>query len=258
MQLLVSVASAADASEAMAGGADIIDTKDPSAGPLGPVTLGVFHDVRRLCAGRLVSAALGDPADTAEAKRRAAAFASAGAGLVKVGFGQTRSAGQIAALLTAALTGTRARAGDGTRPATRVIAVCYVDAPAAGVSPQQMLSVAKGCGASGVLLDTADKAGPGLCALMSRAAVREWLAAAAGAGLLSALAGRLTIDDVGALAELPVEVVGIRGAACEAGRLGRVSAERVRALRRAGAEAPAHARGIHDNQACSRWNDLRL
>ena len=34
MQLLVSVASAADASEAMAGGADIIDTKDPSAGPL--------------------------------------------------------------------------------------------------------------------------------------------------------------------------------------------------------------------------------
>jgi uncharacterized protein (UPF0264 family) len=242
MQLLVSVASAVDAVEAVRGGADIIDTKDPSAGPLGPVTLGVFHDVRRLCAGRLVSAALGDPADTAEAKRRAAAFASAGAGLVKVGFGQTRSAGQIAALLTAALAGTRARAGDGTWPATRVIAVCYVDAPAAGVSPQQMLSVAKGCGASGVLLDTADKAGPGLCALMSRAALREWLAAAAGAGLLSALAGRLTIDDVGALAELPVEVVGVRGAACNDGRLGRVSADKVRALQNAGVRAQAHVR----------------
>jgi uncharacterized protein (UPF0264 family) len=242
MQLLVSVASAADAAEAMAGGADIIDTKDPSAGPLGSVTLDAFHDVLCVCAGRLVSAALGDPADTAEAKGRATAFAAAGADLVKVGFGHAKGTGQISALLTSALEGATARTADVRRPATRVIAVCYVDAPAADVSPHQMLSVAKACGAAGVLLDTADKAGPGLCRIISRAALQEWLAAAADARLLSALAGRLTIDDVGALAELPVEIVGVRGAACDGGRLGRVSAGKVRALQTAGARAPAHFR----------------
>ena len=212
---------------------------------IGPVTLDVFHDVRRLCAGRLVSAALGDPAGAAPAKGRAAAFAAAGSDLVKVGFGAVQSADQIAALLTSAVEGANGRRADETRAATRVIAVCYVDAPAAGVSPQQMLSVAKACGAAGVLLDTSDKAGPGLRRIMSHAALREWLAAAADAELLSALAGRLTIDDVGALAELPVEVVGVRGAACDDGRMGRVSAERVRALRRAAAEAPAHTGRIY-------------
>jgi hypothetical protein len=206
------------------------------------VTLDLFKDVLGVCAGRLVSAALGDPADTAEAKRRAAAFAAAGADLVKVGFGQARSTGQISALLTSAMEGATARTADVRRPATRVIAVCYVDAPAAGVSPHQMLSVASACGAAGVLLDTVNKAGPGLCRIMSRAALQHWLAAAADAGLLAALAGRLTLDEIGALAELPVEVVGVRGAACDAGRLGRVSADRVRALQKAGARAPAHIR----------------
>jgi uncharacterized protein (UPF0264 family) len=120
-----------------------------------------------------------------------------------------------------------------------VIAVCYVDAPSAGVPPHQMIALAKACGAGGVLLDTADKAGPGLCGLMSRAALHEWLAAAADAGLLAALAGRLTLDDVAALSELPVAVVGVRGAACDAGRLGRVQADKVRALRHAISRLPS-------------------
>ena len=51
------------------------------------------------------------------------------------------------------------------------------------------------------------------------------------AGLFVALAGQLTADDLPFVRDAGADIAGVRGAACDGGRNGHVSAERVRALR---------------------------
>ena len=54
MRLLVSVASAPEAAEAIAGGADIIDAKDPLTGAIGAVSSHVLSAIHAAVAGREV------------------------------------------------------------------------------------------------------------------------------------------------------------------------------------------------------------
>ena len=81
-----------------------------------------------------------------------------------------------------------------------------------------------------MLVDTADKCGPGLLDLWSIAALEAWVSEAHSSGLTAAAAGKLRLDDLAAVAETGADVAGVRGAACVGGRVGRVSSERVRAL----------------------------
>jgi uncharacterized protein (UPF0264 family) len=82
-----------------------------------------------------------------------------------------------------------------------------------------------------LLLDTSDKSGPGLRELMTAVALARWVARAHEAGLLVALAGKLTADDLAFVRDAGADIAGVRGAACEGGRTGRVSSERVALLR---------------------------
>ena len=70
--LLVSVRSAAEAEAALAGGAALIDVKEPARGALGRADDAVIADVVRAVAGRApVSAALGELRDGARRYRPA-------------------------------------------------------------------------------------------------------------------------------------------------------------------------------------------
>jgi uncharacterized protein (UPF0264 family) len=229
MNLLVSVSSAEEASAALAGGADIIDAKNPLAGPLGPVTADVLGEIHTAVGGlRPVTAALGDVAREEEAEGAAVRFCSAGAVLVKIGFAGISDPGRIEALTNAAVRGARA-GGSGT---SGVVAVAYADADRVGSLPaSRFVDLAARAGASGLLLDTADKAGPGLRGLISPAALKAWVGLAHDAGLLVALAGKLGPDDLAFVRDAGADIVGVRGAACDSGRTGRVSADRVAALR---------------------------
>jgi uncharacterized protein (UPF0264 family) len=82
-----------------------------------------------------------------------------------------------------------------------------------------------------VLIDTADKEGPGLRALIAPSVLAAWVAEAHDARLIVALAGRLTADDLPFVRDAGGDIAGVRGAACEHGRTGRVTADRVRLLR---------------------------
>jgi uncharacterized protein (UPF0264 family) len=82
------------------------------------------------------------------------------------------------------------------------------------------------------LVDTFDKAGPGLLQLIDATVLRRWVDEAHTHGLAIALAGKLTPADVVAAVSLGVDVVGVRSAVCDGGRLGRVDPARVRALGR--------------------------
>jgi uncharacterized protein (UPF0264 family) len=221
MQLLVSVANAADARAAVEGGADIIDGKDPSTGPLGAVTSQVFSTIVRAVDGAApLSAALGDTSGEREAASRAAAFVAVGAAFVKIGFDPAASVSSIQRLLTAVQ-----RAAPG-----HIVAVAYADS-VGDLTRRRVLEAAVAAGTTGMLLDTMNKQGPGLCGLLTLDDIHTWVADVQTAGLLPALAGRLTLADVRQLRDCGAAMVGVRSAACTGGREGRVERDNVRELR---------------------------
>jgi uncharacterized protein (UPF0264 family) len=233
MRLLVSVATAAEASAALAGGADFIDAKDPAAGPLGAVSAQTFRDIHASVSGRRpVTAALGDAENEAQVQAAAHLFAGAGARLVKIGFAGTMNAERVGDLTAAAV---RGASGGGCGPCG-VVAVAYADSDRArSISPDALVDVAARAGAEGVLLDTADKSGPGLRALIAPGLLAAFITRSHERGLFVALAGQLKFDDLGFVRDAGADVAGVRGAACDAGRLGRVSADRVRLLQQSSA-----------------------
>jgi len=200
MRLLVSVRGSVEARAAVAGGADVIDAKDPARGALGPVRRDRLAAIRRAVgAVRPVSAALGDAGDAAMVA--AAAAAARGVAFVKLGFGGVTTDAPARSLARAARRGAAS--------ATALVLVAYADwRRASSLAPDRLVAVAVDAGATGLLLDTARKDAP-LFAIESPDAVAAWVAAARAVG---------------------AELVGVRGAACVGGRAGRVSQARVAAL----------------------------
>ena len=225
MRLLVSVSDEQEAQAALLGGAIIIDAKDPLLGALGAVRLDVFRGIHTLVGGiRPVSAALGDALDEEATEHIARAYAGAGAGFVKIGFAQPDGVQRAASLIAAAVRG--------AKPAgCEVIAATYADDAAAVVWRDELIEVAAKSGATGLLIDTVDKGGPGLRSLIATEVLAAWIAAAHDAGLLVSIAGRLTSEDLTWARDCGADIAGVRGAACDGGRTGRVTAERVRLLR---------------------------
>jgi len=228
MQLLISVRDALEANDALEGGADIIDAKEPLAGALGSVSPAAFFAiVTAVGSRRRVSAALGDAGDEQAVERQALAFARAGAVFVKIGFAGVASQERVAALMAAAKAGADA-GGAG------LIAVAYADGADVGaLSADHILDVALRAGTRGVLLDTVRKDGPSSLALVSADRLAAWVDRARAAGLLTSIAGRLMAEDLTTVLDTGADIAGIRGAACDGGRDGRVSAARVRRLRTA-------------------------
>jgi uncharacterized protein (UPF0264 family) len=225
MRLLVSVRDAHEAAAAIAGGADLIDAKEPHAGALGAVALRTLWGIVDAVGGlKPVTAAVGDARDERSVADDAAAFTRAGAMLIKVGLAGIAGGQRLDAMLRAATRG----AG-----ASRVVAVAYADYGNAGAPPPgEVIAAAARAQIRGVLIDTFNKQGAGLTALASASVLTDWVAIARRAGLLTALAGKLTADDLLRLQRTGADVAGVRGAACDSGRFGTVTMERVRVLRR--------------------------
>jgi len=101
VRLLVSVVSAEEARRAVAGGADIVDVKDPGEGALGAPAPAVVSEVAQVVGGAVpVSVALGDLPDlphTAALAARGAALS--GAAYVKVGLRGARDLDRAVAMM---------------------------------------------------------------------------------------------------------------------------------------------------------------
>lgn len=222
MRLLVSVRSEEEARAALAGGADIIDAKEPSRGALGAVEIGVLREiVREVHGARPVSAALGDSGDSQWLAASALAASEAGATFVKVGFADVRDSIAVRARLACVM----------ERTPCAVVAVAYADwDEVGGAAPQMVLAAAAAEGAMGVLVDTVRKDGAGVFRCLGRAALGSLVREARARSLMVALAGRISIEDLSFAYEAGAEIAGVRGAACARGREGRVEESRVRAL----------------------------
>jgi (5-formylfuran-3-yl)methyl phosphate synthase len=231
LQLLISVRSADEVAAALEGGADIIDAKDPERGSLGAVSP---TELARISASvpshNPLSVALGDVSSVDEVRAALDELqlgARSGVVYLKFGFAGVRSATRVATLIVSAC-----RLSSGISSLLRVVPVAYADADQANtVAPAVVSQLARGSGAAGVLLDTWLKDGRRLTHWFDLAALHSWIEGVRDGGLLAALAGALGQGDIGGLRELGPDIIGIRGAACDGGRAGHVSAARVAQLR---------------------------
>ncbi len=230
-RLLVSVFEVEEVAAALAGGADIVDVKNPAEGSLGAASPALLRAVARRIEGRAVlSAALGDaPHLPGTLALATAGAAGCGAEYVKVGLlGSSRFDDAVTLLREVQ------RAATGNGAATRVVAVAYADAArVGGLPPGELPRAAAHAGVHGVMLDTAVKDGASTLDHLGEQGVAVFLEEALSLGLETALAGALRIQEILRIAGLGAQVVGVRGSACDGGRTGRVSAARVRALRAA-------------------------
>jgi uncharacterized protein (UPF0264 family) len=214
--LLVSVRSADEALEALAGGADVIDVKEPDRGPLGAADPELIEEVIATVAGRTrVSAAQGELVESN------ARFVPTGLTYVKWGLANLTTQVEI---VVSAL---RARPG----PAQPVLAA-YADYLRAGSpEPGYLADLACRHHFPAFLLDTAVKDGSTLLDWISVDRLVHMRANLGGAGVRVALAGSLRRQQIENLASVAPDWFAVRGAVCDGGRAGRVNAKRVRELK---------------------------
>jgi uncharacterized protein (UPF0264 family) len=236
MKLLVSVTSLEEAREAITGGADILDVKNPAEGSLGAHFPRVIQGVRAMAPRSLpVSAAIGDmPNLPGTAALAALGAATCGADYIKVGLWGPRTEAEAVALLQ------EVQRAVSAFPDVAVIAAGYADAqrvlgpqskPIGLLSPLSLPRIAQAAGVTGCMFDTAIKDGRRLFDFLLPEALEALAAEAHARHLLFAVAGSLHEQDLPMVRDLGADVAGVRSAVCQDGhRAGPLDVELVRRL----------------------------
>jgi len=219
--LLVSVRSAAEAELALAGGADLIDVKEPRRGSLGAAEPAVWNEVRLAVAGRIpVSAALGElladfRADYLKQAR--------GLSFAKVGLAGCTATGDWAARWSRVMRALPA----GVQP----VAVLYADwRTARSPSVEELLPIAASLRSPYLLLDTFDKSAGRLLDHLSLDQLAILSEQAAMHHMRLVLAGSLDEVAIRRLAPLRPAYFAVRGAACGSDRTQAIELARVKRL----------------------------
>lgn len=218
--LLVSVRNAAEAIEALAGGADVIDIKEPSRGPLGMADRERVEEVVR-CVNkrRPVSMAAGELFDA----RPENLIVPEGVRWTKFGLSNCAEDSDWLAEF--------AHVKNRLPTEVQIVPVAYADWRAACAPPPEVvLAMAQSCECSMALVDTFDKSAGKLFDHWAFSMVEKFVVSAHAIGTQVALAGGLREEDVACAVATGADVIGVRGAVCDAGRLGKLHRERVESL----------------------------
>lgn len=221
IKLLVSVRSADEADSALAGGADMIDVKEPARGPLGVAEPEVVGAVVDRVAGRVpVSAALGEWAPNALTE--AHWHLELKLNYVKWGLANyPHSPGWGEDLLD-----TRRSLPAGME----MVAVAYADwERAKSVPPAELVKFAKRYRFRAVLLDTWGKDGKTLLDFLKPAEVCEIVSSLKRVGIITAVGGSLKPEHLKQLKGVTPDYYAVRGSATAGGkRTGVIDASRVK------------------------------
>ena len=219
--LLVSVRSADEAVIALAGGADLIDVKEPRHGSLGAAEPAVWQAVIRVVAGRVpTSVALGELVSKFRVDNLEHA---AGMSYAKLGLAGAATVGDWPARWMRTM---HALPHD-VQPVT----VAYADWRIAGApSVEELLPIAAKFRSPYLLLDTFDKSSGRLLDHLSIDDLAALTAQAAGHNLRLVLAGSLDENAIRRLAPLRPAYFAVRGAACAGARTQAIDLLRVKRL----------------------------
>jgi len=216
--MLASVTDPAEAEAVWAGGADIIDLKDPAKGALGALDHAVVASiVRQIASRKPVSAAAGALFAAPDAGAEAVAkLAAAGCDYVKIGFASDKAGAD----------GVRAMAPLAAK--TKLVGVLFADrAP-----DLDLVALMAAQGFAGAMLDTAAKNAGRLLDHMDVAALNCFVERCNAHGLTSGLAGSLEPPDIPRLLPLRPGYLGFRGSLCQGrAREAAIDAASVRMIR---------------------------
>jgi uncharacterized protein (UPF0264 family) len=220
-RLLVSVRSSFEARAALAGGADLIDVKEPSRGALGAADAEAWRAVIAAVAGRApISVALGELCCGAVAVNNDLA---ARVRYAKLGLAGSARMSDWSTRWAAALT----RLPAGVSP----VAVAYADHSAASApSPEEVLRHGLRLGCSALLVDTFHKNGGGLLEYLSGDELARLVDRARAAAMTVVLAGSLSAQSLPKAVSLAPDYIAVRGAVCRGRRCGAVDERLVRQL----------------------------
>ncbi|MBS7625964.1 (5-formylfuran-3-yl)methyl phosphate synthase [Candidatus Bathyarchaeota archaeon] len=211
MKLLVSVRDLDEAFNALRGGAQIIDVKNPEEGSLGAHHPTVIRKISEVVSGKAeISATLGDlPNLPGTASLAALGAAVSGARYVKVGLFGVKTRSEAEVMLRAVCMAVRDYD-------VKVIAAGYADYSNFGcVNPLELPMAAYQAGADGVMIDVKRKSpSRKLFEYFGDAELQKYVEEAHRINLMVALAGSLDIGDAGRVYSLGADIMGIRRGAC--------------------------------------------
>jgi uncharacterized protein (UPF0264 family) len=228
------VRNAAEAAEALDGGAAIIDVKEPRHGPLGAAEPEAIAAVARvvgrrrpwtMACGELEGEAADEPVGGSIRRRldRMLALLEGSAvppAAVKIGLAGAAGTDWQHRLLAVF---------ESLPAGSERVAVAYADwQRARAPSPPEVIAAAAGLNCPVLLIDTFDKTAGGLFACCPPGMPATWVAAARAARLQVAVAGRLATTEIRSAWDLRPDVVALRSAVCFNGRDGAVQAGLVR------------------------------
>jgi uncharacterized protein (UPF0264 family) len=236
-QLLVSVRSVAEARDALAGGAGLIDVKEPATGSLGRASDSIIAEIVHLVDGRRpVSSAMGELAEQAVPS-------VVGISYVKWGLSGCANRDWRCELQTA---------GERLRQLPHLgqpVAVAYADwRRADSPPPEEIVAFAIDHRWNVTLFDTWKKDGTSLFDWLPPRSVAKVLRECRAAGIRVALAGSLGFDHLEQVRELQPDWLAVRGAVCGFGaRNGAIDSDRVRRLASDLASFPPSAATLEDS-----------
>jgi (5-formylfuran-3-yl)methyl phosphate synthase len=223
--LLVSVRDASEALAALAGGADVIDVKEPNRGSLGAADVDAIAAVVHAVRGRApVTAAAGELIDMTGASPP---LMPNGISLFKIGLARCGRLRDWKSRWIKTVE-TIWPQQDATK---HVVAVVYADwRTARAPAPHEILRAAVDAGCPALLVDTWDKSAGNLFDHWPADELAHFLESVSSHGMMRVLAGSLVGESFAAAARLCPDLLAVRTAACELGRGGTVSRDRVVAL----------------------------
>lgn len=219
--LLASVSDLGEMRLARNGGADVVDLKQPAFGALGAWSTDALTSAVQFWSAwphprPLLSATAGDQPMVAAILRAAVErVVESGVPIIKVGF----FASPHAAECIEALAPIAAK--------KRLVGVLFADQE----PDMALLAMFGRAGFLGAMLDTADKKSGRLTHHLDTLTLGHFVTEARRNGLMTGLAGSLTMADIAPLKAVGADYLGFRGALCTGGREGRLDPRKLRAVR---------------------------
>jgi uncharacterized protein (UPF0264 family) len=210
MRLMISVLSVNEARDALLGGAEIVDVKNPAEGSLGAQSPEIIREITHLCSGKIeVSAAIGDmPYIPGTAALAALGAATCGADYIKIGMFGPRTELEARTLLY------KIRQAVKGYPVS-IIAAGYADFERTGtLNPDCLPHISASAGIQGILLDTYIKDGKSLFNFLDLQQLRIMAEQTHTYGMTFGLAGALSEKDLEPVHDIGTDIVGLRTAVC--------------------------------------------
>lgn len=247
-QLLVSVRNAAEAVAATAGGADIIDVKEPLHGSLGCAAPNTIREIslalkQSTGAAAPLSLALGELTEW----QCTPTCSQVGVQTCQNQLSDLRASivSSLPRFLKLGLAGTRLSGQNWRTELQRVqasihgqhswVAVAYADHTAAAAPPvPEVLQVAIETRAAVLLIDTCVKDGTSLCDHLTFKELTDLRYETSQHSIQLALAGRISVDDLPQLISIQPDIIAVRSAVCDnSDRTACISEKRIREFRNA-------------------------